>query len=200
VEPQAVAKDSDNPGSGAVDAVLTRFSEELRPIAEEIHRIWWWAYVSGQIQFTSNHLWRVVNWATSGAASVLAAATGAAALAELVSRLWIGLGSLLAGVLAAVASVAAAKERAVAAAGSANAYIELRDSARQLLQVDLEHLDRAAARKALSELTERYHAVNQAAEPHLSIARWHVRRTTRRAPLAGPRGFELNASWPQRPS
>ncbi|WP_162907062.1 hypothetical protein [Allorhizocola rhizosphaerae] len=156
--------------------------------------------MSGRIQFTSNHLWRVVNWATSGAASVLAAATGASALADLVGKVWIGVGSLLAGVLAAAASVAAAKERAVAAAGSANAYIELRDVARQLLQVDLEHLDRAAARKALSELTARYHAVNQTAEPHLSIARWQVHRKVRRAQLAGPRGFELNASWPQRPS
>jgi len=179
-------------------AQLDGFSGELRPIAEEVHRLWWWAQMAGQVQFQSNHIWRVVHWATGGAASVLAAATGASALADLVDRVWVGIGSLIAAVLAATASVAAAKERAVAAAGSGNAYIELRDDARQLLQVDLEHMDRAAARKALSELTARYHAVNLAAEPPLSIAAWSVVRALRRAPAAGPNGFELNPSWPSR--
>lgn len=177
---------------------LEGFAEELRPIAEEIHRLWWWTQLAGQVQFQSNHVWRVVNWATGGAASVLAAATGASALADLVDRVWLGIGSLIAAILAATASVAAAKERAVAAAGSGNAYIQLRDDARQLLQVDLEHLDRSAARQALSELTARYHAVNQSAEPPLSIAAWSVVRALRRAPAAGPSGFELNASWPSR--
>jgi len=176
--------------------VLDGFSGALRPIAEEIYRLWWWAQVAGQVQFQSNHIWRVVNWATSGAASVLAAATGASALADLVDRVWVGIGSLTAAVLAAMAAVAAAKERAVAAAGSGNAYIEIRDDARQLLQVDLEHMDRATARQALTDLTVRYHAVNQTAEPPLSVAMWSVVRALRRAPAAGPSGFELNASWP----
>ncbi len=183
-----------------VGEALEGFSEDVRPIAEEIHRIWWWSYVSSRVHFESNHLWRVVNWATSGAASVLAAATGASALADLAGRVWVGLGSLLAAVLAATASVAAAKERAVAATGSGNGYIQVRDAARQLLQVDLVHMDRAQARAALAALTERYHEVNQGAEPPLSFARWAVHRALRRAPMAGPRGWELNASWPQRPS
>jgi hypothetical protein len=62
----------------------------------------------------------------------LAAASSVSAIADLVDNAWVGVGSLTAALLTGMATVVSAKERSGTAADAANAYIEVRDAARQL--------------------------------------------------------------------
>lgn len=174
--------------------LLSNVPPDLAPIVEEVYRLWWWTVCSGKVQFASSAVWSLVNLSTTGIASVLAAATGVSALADFVDRVWIGTASLLAAVLAGLSALVSAREKAEAAADAGNAYIELRDDARQLLQIDLPRFTQIEAREALKDVTTRYHTINRNVPPPTFLARlWVLSRLNRKG--LGRRTTELNRSW-----
>lgn len=118
-----------------------------------------------QMQFEQSKLWRSVNLSLGIPASLLAAASGATALAATAGRIAAGITALVAAAFGGVLTTVNASHRMNTAANAANGYLEIQTAARQLREIDLEHLALDDVRAALAELTARRDEQNKVAEP-----------------------------------
>jgi hypothetical protein len=145
-------------------AIPAGLSGDVRPIAEEVHRIHEAAMWSAQGQFEQMKLWRLTNLLLGLPAATLAAISGGTGLATHTSN---GIPAILA---------LNPSRRVAQSYAAANAYLEVQTAARQLLMIDLPHSDRASAREALAKLSERRDEINKTADPPNIYARWRARR------------------------
>jgi len=123
----------------------TAIESELRRLEES-------ATYSSQMQFEQTKLWRTVNLGLGLPASMLAAVSGATALASTTGRLTAGVLALAAAGFGAVLTTVNASHRMNQAASAANAYLEIQTAARQAREIDLPVLSIEEARATLAEL------------------------------------------------
>ena len=121
-----------------------------------------------QMQFEQSKLWRSVNLGLGVPASVLAAASGATALASTTGRVIAGVIALVAAAFGATLTTVNASHRMNTAANAANGYLEIQTAARQLREIDVPLMALDDARAALAELTARRDEQNKVAEPPTS--------------------------------
>lgn len=120
---------------------------------------------SAQIQFEQAKRWRGVNLSLGVPASVLAAVSGATALATTTGRIAAGIIALVAAGFGGILTTVNAAHRMNQASAAANAYLEIQTAARQARLVDLPHQTIDEARTTLAELTARRDEQNKTAEP-----------------------------------
>lgn len=135
--------------------------EQIRQEAERVHES---AMYSAQNQFEFAKTWRRVDRWLGGAAALLAAASAAGGLSEVLSAKWAGLVALLAAGTGAVATTLGAPKTKDRAHSSANALLALQQDARIFLHVDLPSLDETEAREQLRTLVARQQELNATAE------------------------------------
>jgi hypothetical protein len=164
-------------------------SEELAPIAKELHRLHESLMWSSQVQFEQMKLWRAMNILLGTPAAVLAAASGGTGLAS-------GGGATVPSVLALIAAGFGAalttlnpSRRVSQAQASANAYLELQTEARQFLLIDVPTLSAKDAREHLTQLTARRDEVNKTADPPGAYARWRATRNLK----SGGQTYEVDS-------
>lgn len=149
-------------------------SVDLQALAQEINRIHESVAWSGQIQFEQLKLWRAMNMLLGVPAAVLAAVSGGTGLAQPDAATVPAILALIAAGFGAALTTLNPSRRVAQAQAAANAYLEIQTSARQLLLVDLETLEREEARDKLAELTVRRDEVNRTADPPGRYAYWRA--------------------------
>jgi hypothetical protein len=135
--------------------------DKLRDEAQRVHES---AMYSAQNQFEYSKSWRRVDRWLGGSAALIAAASGAGGLSEVISAKWAGLVALLAAGLGAVATALGAPKAKDRAHSSANAFLALQQDARIFLKVDLDNLEADDAREQLRTLVARQQELNATAE------------------------------------
>ena len=137
---------------------------QLAAIERELCRVEESAKYSAQIQFEQTKQWKGVNLALGVPASLLAAVSGATALAATTGRVVAGVLALCSAAFGGVLTTVNAAHRMNQAAAAANAYLEIQTAARQAREIDLPLWEPDEARAALAELTARRDEQNKTAE------------------------------------
>jgi hypothetical protein len=163
--------------------------ERRRALAEEFGRLEESALYSAQNQFEQAKQWRSVNLILGVPASVLAAMSGATALASTAGRFWAGLLALGAAAFGAVLTTVNASHRTNQASSAANAYLEIQTAARQARLLDLPVADIEGIRATLAEITARRDEQNKTAEPP---NRW-ARRRAQKNIAEGGQTYEVDS-------
>jgi len=163
--------------------------ERRRALAEEFGRLEESALYSAQNQFEQAKQWRSVNLILGVPASVLAAMSGATALASTAGRFWAGLLALGAAAFGAVLTTVNASHRTNQASSAANAYLEIQTAARQARLLDLPVADIEEIRATLAEITARRDEQNKTAEPP---NRW-ARRRAQKNIAEGGQTYEVDS-------
>jgi len=171
---------------------MTDPSERRREaIRLELLRLEESAMYSSQGQFEQAKLWRGVNLGLGIPASVIAAISGATALAAEAGRITAGVMALIAAGFGAVLTTVNATHRMNQAAAAGSAYLEIQTAARQAREVDLPDMDVEDARNVLAELTARRDEQNKAAEP---ISRWAYRRAKKNIEKQGGQTYGADST------
>lgn len=155
----------------------------VQGIAGECERLWEGALHSSHNQFAAAKIWRATDRWLSILAATIGAVAGVSAVTDLIGARLAELGALIAAVISGAANLLAPQQHAAKGVESGNAYVRVRDSARQMLCVDLETTPFDESRRQLDTLTTGLHATNDAAEPVSFMARSYARRTH---PAVGP--------------
>lgn len=153
--------------AAVIDSDATTGSDDeprRRAIGRELERLEESAKFSAQIQFEQAKRWRGVNLSLGLPASVLAAVSGATALAVTTGRIAAGVIALAAAAFGGVLTTVNAAPRMDRASAAANAYLEIQTAARQTRLIDLPYISMEEARAALAELTARRDEQNKTAE------------------------------------
>lgn len=164
--------------------------EQRQALADELQRIEESATFSAQNQFEQAKQWRGVNLLLGVPASVLAAVSGATALASTTGRLLAGVLALAAAAFGAVLTTVNASHRTNQASSAANAYLEIQTAARQLRLLDLPQLDLEEARSAVGELTARRDEQNKTAE----VPNKWARRRAQKNIASGGQSYGIDTS------
>ena len=151
----------------------------VQGIAGECERLWEGALHSSHNQFAAAKIWRAADRWLSILAATIGAVVGVTAVTDVIGARSAGLGALLSAVLAGIANLLAPQQHSAKCVESGNAYLKVRDRARQMLCVDLEVTPFAESRRQLDLLTAELHAANDAAEPVSFPARTYARRALR---------------------
>jgi hypothetical protein len=159
-------------------------------LAEEFSRLEESAMYSAQNQFEQAKQWRGINLILGLPASVLAAVSGATALASTAGRVWAGLLALGAAAFGAVLTTVNASHRTNQASSAANAYLEIQTAARQARLLDLPVADIEDVRATLAEITARRDEQNKTAEPP---NRW-ARRRAQKNIATGGQTYEVDST------
>lgn len=173
-----------------VDMIPADLSDELAPLAQEMHRIHESSMWSSQAQFEQMKLWRSMNILLGVPAAVLAAVSGGTGLAADQAMTLPSVLALLAAGFGAALTTLNPSRRVSQAQASANAYLELQTEARQLLTIDLPVSSREESRERLATLTARRDEVNKTADPPSLYARWRADRSIKR----GGQTYEVDKS------
>jgi len=136
-----------------------------KAIQDELKKLEESAMYSAQMQFEQTKQWRGVNLSLGLPASILAAVSGATALASTTGRITAGILALAAAGFGAILTTINASHRMNQAAAAANAYLEIQTATRQAREIDLPDWPLDEARSALAELTARRDEQNKTAEP-----------------------------------
>jgi hypothetical protein len=152
----------------------TDLREETRagwPIAvsAELHRIEDACARGAREQGDAARLWRVANLGLGTAAVLTSGVAGSLVLATASLDPIAGGMALGAALLTTIISMVGPARRETQATEAAKAYQTVQTLTRQVCQVDLPGQRFEQARRALADLTERWHAVNRAAVP---VPRW----------------------------
>lgn len=164
-------------------------SDDMKALAQEIHRIHESVAWSAQIQFEQLKFWRVMNILLGVPAAVLAAISGGTGLAHPNSATVPAVLALIAAGFGAALTTLNPSRRVAQAQSAGNAYLEIQTAARQLLLVDLEIIDREEAREKLNEITVRRDEVNRTADPPGHYAYWRAARNFNK----GSQSYETDA-------
>jgi hypothetical protein len=159
-------------------------SSELRDIGAEALRIHESAVYSSQSQFEQAKIWRALNiWL--GAPAAVAAALAASAilggseqtmLFGIRSHTLAGLLALLSAALSAILTTVNASRRTTQCQASGNAFLQLQTEARQLILVDLKHLNYEEGRERLESITNSRNELTKTADPAGRYAYWKAKR------------------------
>jgi len=136
-----------------------------KAIEDELRRLEESSMYSGQIQFEAAKQWRSINLTLGIPASVLAAVSGATALAATTGRIVAGILALVSAAFGAILTTVNAAHRMNQSAAAANAYLEIQTAARQTRLIDLSYMNIDDVRAILGELTARRDEQNKKVEP-----------------------------------
>ena len=136
-----------------------------KAIETELRRLEQSARDSSQAQFEETKHWRGVNLSLGLPASLLAAASGATALAATAGRITAGFLAIAAAGFGAVLTTVNASHHMNQASSAANAYLEIQTAARQAREIDLPYITVDDARQILAEITARRDEQNKTADP-----------------------------------
>jgi hypothetical protein len=131
----------------------------------ELRRLEESAMYGAQMQFEQTKHWRGVNLGLGLPASILAAVSGATALAVTTGRIAAGILALTSAAFGAILTTMNASHRTNQAASAANGYLSIQTNARQLRTIDLPDMTLKDARGILTELTAQLNEQNKSAEP-----------------------------------
>lgn len=133
-------------------------------VAKELHRIEEDCAHSGKAQFNASDRWRMYHYWLGVPSAIL---SGIAGLAFLKSEPLVGAGiSIIAAILTALVTFLKPSERAAAHKQSGDQYLALRNDARVLREIKLQHVcDDQAAINGLEELTKRRNELNASSLP-----------------------------------
>lgn len=144
-------------------------------ITEEAAQLQSQIRMAATAQFIRSTAWSRVSLVMNLVTALLAGVAGVGTLAQSASPVAAGTTALLAAALAAANSALGADKRASSASEAANGYIELRDSLRQLVGLDMRRQPLDDVRTELATITGRLHAVNKGVEPPGQLA-WNLAR------------------------
>jgi hypothetical protein len=162
------------------DGLTKAITEEAAQLQSQIR-------MAATAQFIRSTAWSRVSLVMNLVTAFLAGAAGVGTLAQSTSQVVAGTTALLAAALAAANSALGADKRAASASEAANGYIELRDSLRQLVRLDMCRKPPDEVRTELATITGQLHAVNKGVEPPGRMA-WNLARRRLRREGARRRG------------
>jgi hypothetical protein len=159
-------------------------SSELRDIGAEALRIHESAVYSSQSQFEQAKIWRALNIWLGAPAAVAAALAASAILSGSDQTMLFGIrGHTLAGLLALLSAALSsilttvnASRRTTQSQASGNAFLQLQTEVRQLILVDLKHLNFEEARERLESITNSRNELTKTADPAGRYAYWKAKR------------------------
>lgn len=165
-------------------------AERRQALDGELRRLEESAMYSAQNQFEQAKQWRGINLLVGVPASVLAAISGAAALASTANAFWAGVLALAAAAFGAVLTTVNASHKTNQATSAANAYLEIQTAARQARLLDLPTAELSEMRSTVQEITARRDEQNRTAEPP---NRW-ARRRAQKNISGGGQTYEADSS------
>jgi hypothetical protein len=148
-----------------MDHLDTSLDGRRQAVEIELRRLEESAMYGAQMQFEQSKRWRGVNLWLGLPASVLAAVSGATALAATTGRIVAGVLALVAAAFGGILTTVNASHRTNQAASAANGYVAIQTAARQLRTINLPDMPIEEARGLLAELTARLDKQNESAEP-----------------------------------
>lgn len=154
--------------------------EELQSVAQELDRLHESVLWSGQGQFEQMKLWRSLNLVLGVPAAVLAAVSGGTGLASTHLTKTPAILALIAAAFGAALTTLNPSRRVAQSQASANAYLELQTSLRQLLTIKLVDMSKQEAMDELGNLSDRRDEVNRTADPPSRYAYWMGKRNITR--------------------
>ncbi|WP_408631868.1 SLATT domain-containing protein [Micromonospora palythoicola] len=131
------------------------------------------AHYGASTQFAQARLWRLISNCLVVPAAALAALAGGISLSDPSSGNLAGVLALVASALAGVQAALNPARKELTAQNCANAALEVRNDARQLLTLDLEGMSPQGARDRVRELTMRINEIHRIADPPSGIA-WRL--------------------------
>jgi hypothetical protein len=149
----------------AMGGADTLSDSRKQAIAAELRRLEESAMYGAQMQFEQAKHWRGINLGLGLPASVLAAVSGATALAATTGRIAAGILALISAAFGGVLTTVNASHRTSQAASAGNGYVAIQTASRQPRTIDLPNIAPDDAREALAELTARLDEQNKSAEP-----------------------------------
>jgi hypothetical protein len=172
-------------------------SSELRDIGAEALRIHESAVYSSQAQFEQAKIWRALNIWLGAPAAVAAALAASAILGGSDQTMLFGIrGHTLAGLLALLSAALSsilttvnASRRTTQCQASGNAFLQLQTEARQLIFVDLKHLNFEDARERLESITNSRNELTKTADP---AGRFAYRKAKRNLEKQGGQTYEVD--------
>ncbi|MFD6265542.1 SLATT domain-containing protein [Micromonospora chalcea] len=142
-------------------------------VAQELTLLQNNAHFGASTQFAQARLWRLISNCLVVPAAVLAALAGGISLSKSSAGDLAGVLALVASALAGVQAAWNPTRKELTAQNCANAAVEVRNDARQLLALDLEGLSPQDARDRVRELTLRINEIHRIADPPSGIA-WRL--------------------------
>jgi hypothetical protein len=134
-------------------------------INAELMRLEESAMFGAQMQFEQTKYWRGVNLGLGLPASVLAAVSGATALAATAGRIAAGILALAAAGFGALLTTVNASFRTNQASAAGNGYLAIQTAARQARKIDLPDMPLGDARTVVAELSDRLDEQNKGSAP-----------------------------------
>jgi hypothetical protein len=117
------------------------------------------------VQFVQARIWHTTNLLLGLPTAGIAAAAGGLSLSDTGSATLAGTLALVSAILGSFQTVLGASKRQATAERCGNLYLEIRNSARRLLYIDMERLAFDASRQELEKITRRQEEINRAADP-----------------------------------
>jgi hypothetical protein len=156
-----------NPGASShpvgEDAAKIAIAKELVRIQQQSHNI-------ATIQFFQAGIWRAVNLVVGLPAAGIAALAGGLALSGSGNAGTVGALALISATLGSFQTVLSAQKREANATRCANSYLEVRNTTRRLVALDLPLLNYEQMRRRLEEVAWRHEEVNRTADPPSAYA------------------------------
>ncbi|MFE3170662.1 SLATT domain-containing protein [Amycolatopsis sp. NPDC059090] len=144
--------------------------ENRRAVLQELALIQIQANDIASMQFMQAKVWRVVNMLLGLPAAGVAAIAGGLALSGPSHAQAVGILALTSAVVGSFQTVLGAQRRQMESERSGNSYLEVRNSARRLAELDLRNLSYDQARRRLDEIAMRQEEINRSSSPPSSIA------------------------------
>lgn len=160
-------------------------SNDKRTLARELVLIQVQTNHIASMQFVQARIWHAVNLLLGLPAAGVAAVAGGLALSSTSHAAIVGILALTSATIGSFQTVVGAQRRQANAERSGNSYLEVRNAARRLAELDLRDLSYEQARRRLEELAMRQDEINRSADPPSSIAIHYGRRYAERK-LAHP--------------
>ena len=138
-------------------------AREVLLIQRQTHHI-------ARMQHVQSRIWWTVNLIIGLPAAGIAAAAGGLALSGASRAGLVGVLALVSATLGSFQTILGAQRRQANAERCGNAYLEIRNSARRLVRIDLPRMSYDDARRTLEELSCRQEEINRAADPPSFLA------------------------------
>jgi len=145
-------------------------ANEKRALRRELSLIQIQTNNIASMQFAQARIWHVVNLLLGLPAAGAAAAAGGLALSGNSHTSIVGVLALASATVGSFQTILGAQRRQANAERAGNSYLEVRNGARRLAELDLDASTYEQARRKLNELSMRQEEVNRSADPPSNIA------------------------------
>jgi hypothetical protein len=164
--------EGDNPELHASRGMPDRRSR----LSEEVARVQHNAHFTANIQFAQAAIWRGIDLSLNIPTAALTAVAGSIALSTSSNSRLVGVLALVAAGIVAINTALDSARRQIGARECANAALEVRNAARQLLVVDIDAMETESVREELRNLTSRLDEINRIADQPSKLAMYRGRK------------------------